>query len=101
MSSSRSRLMLGILASGVIALAFGCSKSSTTEASSDSSSSSSTSSSGDDDDEETSYQRDVREYTAVYASGTGDVPGLQRDLAAIAEEYGVTDWERQRYFEQI
>jgi hypothetical protein len=68
------------------------------------SSKSSKSSSGDDSSggeekttpapEESAYERDVRQYTASYASTGGDAQGLQRDLRSIAEEYGVTDWER-------
>ena len=90
-----------------MALCFGTgcvSKSSTTQGSSESFSDSSSSpfewsssssdSSPDDDKTESAYERDVRDYTASYATSTGDVRGLQRDLAAIAEEYGVTDWER-------
>lgn len=88
----------------LVALCFqvGCFKSSTTQASSGSSSdfssspftSSSDSSSGSDEAEEDAYQRDIRDYTAKLAASDLDLRSYQRDLSAIAESYGVTDWER-------
>ncbi len=91
----------------MIALGFttGCFKISATQASfgssSDSSSSpfksSSKSSSGPDEEgekEETAYQRDVRHYTVEFARSAGKLESFQRDLSAIAEGYGITDWER-------
>jgi hypothetical protein len=106
------RIALGLMVSIALCFATGCSKSSTTQASfgssSDSSSSpfksSSKSSSGDDeegekeDEKETAFQRDVRNYTVEFAR-TGDehdIESFQRDLGAIAEGYGITDWERTR-----
>ena len=94
-----------ILFIAALALCFGvgCFKSSTTQASSESSSKSSSSpfkssskSSGDEDEatEETAYQRDIRDSTARFALSQEDLPSFQRDLSAIAESYGVTDWER-------
>jgi hypothetical protein len=67
-------------------------KSSTSQASSESSSkvSSSCSPSGDED---SAYQRDIRDYTASYAMTGGTAERFQRDLGALAEEYGGTDWE--------
>lgn len=107
------RSVLGLIVSVALCSATGCFKSSTTQASfgssSDSSSSpfksSSKSSSGSDEEDEkegseekaeTAYQRDVRNYTAEFARSTGeiDLESFQRDLAAIAEGYGITDWER-------
>ncbi len=102
------RTALGLIISIAVCFATGCSKSSTTQASfgssSDSSSSpfksSSKSSSGDDEDgekeEETAFQRDVRNYTVEFArtADEHDVESFQRDLGAIAEGYGITDWER-------
>ena len=104
------RIALGMMVSIALCFATGCSKSSTTQASfgssSDSSSSpfksSSKSSSGDDEEgekeeeKETAYQRDVRNYTVEFARTTDehDVESFQRDLGAIAEGYGITDWER-------
>ena len=94
-----------LIALGLV-LGVGCSKSSTTQASSESSSSivsspfkSSSKSSGGDDEkaeeqEETAYQRDVRDTTARFATSEEPLPSLQRDLSAVAETYGVTDWER-------
>jgi hypothetical protein len=104
------RIALGLMIGVALCFATGCSKSSTTQASfgssSDSSSSpfksSSKSSSGDDEEgekeeeQETAFQRDVRNYTIEFARPVGeiDLESFQRDLAAIAEGYGITDWER-------
>jgi hypothetical protein len=104
------RITLGLTVSIALCFATGCFKSSTTQASfgssSDSSSSpfksSSKSSSGDDEegekeeDKETAFQRDVRNYTVEFArtADEHDVESFQRDLAAIAEGYGITDWEQ-------
>ncbi len=104
------RITLGLMVSIALCFATGCFKSSTTQASfgssSDSSSSpfksSSKSSSGDDEEgekeeeKETAFQRDVRNYTVEFARTGGelDIESFQRDLAAIAEGYGITDWER-------
>jgi hypothetical protein len=107
------RIALGMMVSIALCFATGCSKSSTTQASfgssSDSSSSpfksSSKSSSGDDEEEEkdekeeekeTAFQRDVRNFTVEFArtAGEPDIASFQRDLGAIAEGYGITDWER-------
>jgi len=96
-----------------LCFATGCSKSSTTQASfgssSDSSSSpfksSSKSSSGDDEkeekdgkeeEEETAFQRDVRNFTVEFArsSDEADIASFQRGLGDIAEDYGISDWER-------
>jgi hypothetical protein len=91
------------ISTAVVALCFlvGCSKSSTTQASFESSSkfssspfkSSSKSSSGSDETED-AYQRDVRDYTAKLAASEMDLRSYQRDLSAIAEAYGISDWER-------
>ena len=104
------RTALGLMLSVALCFATGCFKSSTTQASfgssSDSSSSpfksSSKSSSGDDEkgekeeEKETAYQRDVRNYTVEFARTVDkqDIESFQRDLGAIAEGYGITDWER-------
>lgn len=85
-----------------LALLTDCSKSSTTQASFESSSdsssspfeSSSKSSSDDEDGEETAFQRDVRNYTKAFARAKGDVTSFQREVSSIAEEYGISDWER-------
>ena len=94
--------VLGLLALCVVV---GCFKSSTTQASSESSSkassspfesSSASSSPSDDEGEDSAYRRDVRDYAARFATGGGDVQAFQRDLGAIAEGHGVTDWEREQ-----
>ena len=103
------RTALGLIVGIAVCFATGCSKSSTTqgsfESSSDSSSSpfksSSKSSSGDDEKEaeekkETSFQRDIRNYTAAFAQNTEerDIESFQWGLTAIAEGHGITDWEQ-------
>ena len=106
------RITLASMIGITLCFAIGCSKSSTTQASFESSSniasspfkSSSKSSGGDEkkkkdaDDEkkETSYQRDVRIHTAEFARSEGepDLESFQRDLSAIAEDHGITDWEQ-------
>ena len=100
-------IVLSLIVSIALCFAIGCSKSSTTqgsfESSSDSSSSpfksSSKSSSGDDEEgeeEESAFQRDIRNYTTEFAQTVNehDIDSFQRDLGAIAEGYGITDWER-------
>ena len=102
-------IVLALIVSIALGFTTGCvSESSTTQgsfrSSSDSSSSpfksSSKSSSGDDEEEdqkeETAFQRDVRNYTVEFArtAGEPDIASFQRDLGAIAEGYGITDWER-------
>ena len=97
---------------GTIVLCFsaGCGvfKSSTTQASVESSSDSSAASSrsssspfrwssdssSPSDASSLAYQRDVTDYTAKVAASEGDVQSFQRDLSAIAEGHGVTDWEQ-------
>jgi len=106
------RTALGLIISIAVCFATGCSKSSTTQgsfgSSSDSSSSpfksSSKSSSGDDENEEgekedqkeTAFERDVRNYTVVFAQDADerDIESFQWGLTAIAEGYGITDWEQ-------
>ena len=107
------RIALGLIISLALCLAIGCfSKSSTTQASFESSSkiasspfkSSSKSSGGDekkkkdggDEKQETSFQRDVRNHTAEFARSAGepDLESFQRDLSAIAEDHGITNWEQ-------
>jgi len=75
-------------------------KSSTSQASWESSSnssssfskSSSNSSKGDETKE--ALQRDVQTLVAAHAAHGGDAGALRRDLGAVAETHGVTDWER-------
>jgi hypothetical protein len=108
------RIVLALIASIALCFTTGCFKSLTTQASlgssSDSSSSpfksSSKSSSGDDEEdekkddedqkEETAFQRDVRNYTVEFAQAGDehDIESFQRGLGAIAEGYGITDWEQ-------
>jgi hypothetical protein len=109
------RIALGLIISLALCFAIGCSKSSTTQASFESSSksssspfkSSSKSSSGDDEEdqkddedeeEETSFERDVRNYTVGFAKTTEepDLASFQRGLGGIAEDHGISDWERNR-----
>jgi hypothetical protein len=109
------RITLGLIISLALCFTFGCSKSSTTQASSESSSDSSSSpfkssskSSRDDDEkdqkededekEETSFERDIRNYTVEFAETTDEpnIASFQRGLGTIAEDHGISDWERNR-----
>ena len=100
-----------LIISLALGLAVGCSKSSTTQASFESSSDSSSSpfqssskssGSGDEENEgaagdrETAFQRDVRNHTAAFARSVNepDLDSFQRDLGAIAEDHGITNWEQ-------
>jgi hypothetical protein len=40
-----------------------------------------------------SYQRDVRQYAAVFVKGTGTTDEFLRGVARIAEDHGITHWE--------
>ena len=107
MSARTTAVLIGIVA---LSLSAGCGvfKSSTTQASVESSSDSSAAgfrsssspfnwssdSSSPAGDTPSAYQRDVTDYTAKFAASDGDVPSFQRDLSAIAEGHGVTDWEQ-------
>ena len=62
--------------------------------SSKSSSNSSRSSSGSSSPSGSAFERDVRDYTAKYAKTKGDVTTFRRDLGGIAQDHGVSDWER-------
>lgn len=86
----------------------GCiSKSSTSQASSESSSDSSRSSSKSSTSSSRSsgnaaYVGDVRDATEQWLLSGSDRESFQRDLARIAEDYGVTDWQSdQTTFEAI
>ena len=71
-------------------------ESSTSQASFESSSdsSSSCSSSSKDDEKKEALQRDVQTLVATHALRGDDVGVLRRDLGALAETHGLTDWER-------
>jgi hypothetical protein len=109
------RITLGLIISLALCFTIGCSKSSTSQASSESSSDSSSSpfkssskSSRDDDEkdqkegedekEETSFERDIRNYTVEFAETTDEpnIASFQRGLGTIAEDHGISDWERNR-----
>ena len=47
-------------------------------------------------EKESAFQRDIRNYTVEFARTVDehDIESFQRDLGAIAEGYGITDWER-------
>ena len=42
---------------------------------------------------EEAYREDVSDYTRAYVKSGGDFRGFQSDLARIAEEHGITNWE--------
>ncbi len=41
----------------------------------------------------TSYQRDLRQYAAVFVKGSGTTDEFLRGVAQIAEDHGITHWE--------
>ena len=104
------RTMAVLIGTVVLCFSAGCGvfKSSTTQASVESSSDSSAAgfrsssspfrwssdSSSPSDAGSSAYQRDVTDYTAKVAASGSDVQSFQRDLSAIAEGHGVTDWEQ-------
>ena len=93
-----SRALLGLTAALVSAPLLGCSVSvsswslsKSVRSSSHSSDSSSASSPGA---AEEAYREDVSDYTRAYAkSGGSDFRIFQADLAHLAEEHGITNWE--------
>jgi hypothetical protein len=102
---------IAVLTGGVLlCFSAGCGvfKSSTTQASVESSSDSSAAgfrsssspfewssdSSSPSGESPSAYQRDVIDYTAKFAASEGDVQSFQRDVTAIAEGHGITDWEQ-------
>jgi hypothetical protein len=42
---------------------------------------------------EEAYREDVSDYTRAYVKSGGDFRAFQSDLARIAEEHGITNWE--------
>ena len=88
-----------ILLVTLVFLNAGCFKSSTFQASSESSSDSSksfsksSSSSSPSDEEESAYAHDVRNVTARYARADGGARTIRRQISAVAERHGITDWE--------
>jgi len=106
------RIAFASVLCATLVLWLGCFKSLTTQASVKSSSDSSSSpfksssksskssgedeSKGSDESEETAYQRDIRNYTVDFAQSANglDFEAFQRQLGAIAESHGITDWER-------
>lgn len=81
---------------GMLALLAGCSFSYSSGASSDSSKSSSASSGAsesDPKDAKKSFMSDVSAYTTSAAKGD-DAQTYLRELGSIAEQHGITDWER-------
>ncbi len=81
---------------GMLPLLAGCSFSYSSGASSDSSKSSSASSGAsesDPKDAKKSFMSDVSAYTTSAAKGD-DAQAYLRELGSIAEQHGITDWER-------
>ena len=93
-----SRTLAPFLAALMVAPLVGCSISassgSLSKSSRSSSHSSDSSSSSSPGAAERAYQEDVLDYTRAYAkSGGGDFRAFQADLARLAEEHGITNWE--------
>jgi hypothetical protein len=93
-----SRAVVSLLAVLIVVPLAGCSISasswSLSKSSRSSSHSSDSSSSSSPGAAERAYQEDVTDYTRAYAkSGGGDFRAFQSDLARLAEEHGITNWE--------
>jgi len=93
-----SRAAISFLAALVVGPLVGCSISvsswSLSKSSRSSSHSSDSSSSSSPGAAERAYREDVIDYTRAYAkSGGGDFRAFQGDLARLAEEHGITNWE--------
>ena len=43
-----------------------------------------------------SYREDVRDVTAAHIKGTGSAEDLRREIAHVAAEHGVSDWEHDK-----
>ena len=84
-------LLLGITVVPLSGCSVSWSLSKSVRSSSHSSDSSSSSSPGA---AERAYREDVGDYTRAWAkSGSNDLRGFQSDLARLAEEHGITNWE--------
>jgi hypothetical protein len=95
------RFPLRLLAAVLLASVAGCSISASSWSISKSSRSSShasdSSSSSSPGAAEEAYREDVSDYTRAYAtSGGTDLRAFQTDLAHIAQEHGITNWEDDR-----
>jgi hypothetical protein len=95
MTSSR---VVSLLAVGMLVALVGCSVSasswSLSKSSRSGSRSSDSSSSSSPGAPERAYHDDVADYTRAYArSGSGDPSGFQTDIARLAQEHGITNWE--------
>ena len=42
------------------------------------------------------YREDVRDVTAAHVRGSGSTEDLRREIAHVAAQHGVSDWERHR-----
>jgi hypothetical protein len=77
------------------ALVIGCSFSDSSVSISKSISSPFASSSRSSSPEE-AYVNDVRDYTSAYMKSGGRPDELRRELSALAEKHGISDWERNK-----
>ena len=82
--------LLGVVVAGCSVSVSSWSMSKSVRSSSRSSDSSSSSSPGA---AEEAYREDVADYTRAYVKSGGDFRAFQSDLAKIAEEHGITNWE--------
>jgi len=90
-----------LVAGAIVATLAGCSLSvsswSLSKSSRSSSHSSDSSSSSSPGAAERAYRDDVEDYTRAFVkSHGGDLRGFQADLARIAQEHGITNWEENR-----
>ncbi len=91
----RPRLSMRVLCATLAVLSMGCSFSDSSVSISKSISSPITSSSRSSSPEG-AFEGDVRNYTAAYMKSGGRPEDLRREISALAEKHGVSDWERNK-----
>jgi hypothetical protein len=94
-STLRPRSPLGAVCATLTVLSMGCSFSDSSVSISKSISSPLASSSRSSSPED-AYEGDVRDYTAAYLKSGGRADELRRELSALAEKHGISDWEQNK-----
>lgn len=90
--------LIALFLIAMMALASGCSFSTSSAASSESSSASSESSSGSSassspESKESAYRDDVRDYTQAYVKSGGQFDAFQKRIGELAKKHDITNWE--------
>jgi hypothetical protein len=102
LNTSIIRTLAAALLTVLVGLSAGCSVSESVKGSSDSASDSAGSSSdslgsisrsSSPESTESSYQNDVRDYTAAYLRTDGQIDSFRRGIGDLARKHGITNWE--------